>query len=124
MALYCAGDIQGCDDALERLLSLIGFSPSRDTIYLLGDLVNRGGQSLAVLRTIKSLGDRAIVALGNHDLSLLAVSERKREDQARVNPELREVLFAPDRDELIGWLRTHAKQMARLGFGQGSVDPS
>ena len=74
-------------------------------MWFCGDLVNRGGQSLAVLRHVKSIGDRAIVVLGNHDLSLLAVAERKREDQARVNPELREVLFAPDRDDLIGWLR-------------------
>jgi len=58
-----------------------------------------------VLRLVKSIGDRATVVLGNHDLSLLAVAERKREDQARVNPELREVLFAPDRDELLAWLR-------------------
>ena len=56
MALYMIGDVQGCDDALARLLAHIGFSPSRDTLYLLGDLVNRGPQSLAVLRRVKKIG--------------------------------------------------------------------
>ena len=105
MAVYAIGDVQGCHDELARLLDKIRFDPACDTLWFCGDLVNRGGQSLAVLRTIKALGDRAVVALGNHDLSLLAIAERKREDQARVNPELREILFAPDRDELLGWLR-------------------
>ena len=105
MAIWAIGDIQGCHDELVRLIEKIKFDPSNDRLWFCGDLVNRGGQSLAVLRHVKSFGDRAIVALGNHDLSLLAVAERKREDQARVNPELREVLFAPDRDELLDWLR-------------------
>ena len=105
MATWAIGDIQGCHDELARLIDKLRFDPARDTLWFCGDLVNRGGQSLAVLRLIKSLGDRTVVALGNHDLSLLAIAERKREDQARVNPELREVLFAPDRDELLAWLR-------------------
>ncbi len=105
MAVWAIGDIQGCHDELARLIDKLRFDPSEDRLWFCGDLVNRGGQSLAVLRTIKALGDRATIVLGNHDLSLLAIAERKREDQARVNPELREVLFAPDRDELIGWLR-------------------
>jgi bis(5'-nucleosyl)-tetraphosphatase (symmetrical) len=105
MATWAIGDIQGCHDELVRLIDKLRFDPAHDTLWFCGDLVNRGGQSLAVLRLIKSLGDRAIVTLGNHDLSLLAIAERKREDQTRVNPELREVLFAPDRDELLGWLR-------------------
>ncbi len=107
MAVWAIGDLQGCHDELVRLIEKIRFDPARDTLWFCGDLVNRGGQSLAVLRTIKALGDRAVVALGNHDLSLLAIAERKREDQQRVNPELREILFAPDRDELLGWLRQH-----------------
>jgi len=106
MATWAIGDIQGCHDELARLIDKLRFDPARDTLWFCGDLVNRGGQSLEVLRLVKSLGERAVVALGNHDLSLLAISERKREDQARVNPELREVLFAPDRDDLLGWLRT------------------
>jgi bis(5'-nucleosyl)-tetraphosphatase (symmetrical) len=105
MATWAIGDIQGCHDELVRLIEKIRFDPAKDRLWFCGDLVNRGGQSLAVLRAVKAIGDRATVVLGNHDLSLLAVAERKREDQARVNPELREVLFAPDRDELIGWLR-------------------
>ncbi len=105
MAVWAIGDIQGCHDELVRLIDKLRFDPSADRLWFCGDLVNRGGQSLAVLRTIKAFGDRATIVLGNHDLSLLAIAERKREDQARVNPELREVLFAPDRDELISWLR-------------------
>ena len=77
MALYCAGDIQGCGDAFERLLSVIGFSPSRDTIYLLGDLVNRGPASAAVLRRCMQMGDSVRALLGNHDLHLLAVADRE-----------------------------------------------
>jgi bis(5'-nucleosyl)-tetraphosphatase (symmetrical) len=105
MATWAIGDIQGCHDELARLIDKLRFDPASDTLWFCGDLVNRGGQSLAVLRLVKSIGDRAVVALGNHDLSLLAIAERKREDQARVNAELREVLFAPDRDELLTWLR-------------------
>jgi bis(5'-nucleosyl)-tetraphosphatase (symmetrical) len=105
MATWAIGDIQGCHDELARLIDKLRFDPARDTLWFCGDLVNRGGQSLAVLRLVKSLGDRAIVALGNHDLSLLSIAERKPQEQARVNPELREVLFAPDRDDLLTWLR-------------------
>jgi len=105
MATWAIGDIQGCHDELVRLIEKLRFDPATDKLWFCGDLVNRGGQSLAVLRTVKGLGDSAVVALGNHDLSLLSIAERKREEQGRVNPELREVLFAPDRDELIGWLR-------------------
>ena len=105
MATWAIGDIQGCHDELARLIEKLRFDPVVDTLWFCGDLVNRGGQSLAVLRLVKSIGDRAVVALGNHDLSLLSIAERKREEQGRVNPELREVLFAPDRDELLNWLR-------------------
>ena len=106
MATWAIGDIQGCHDELARLIDKLRFDPAADKLWFCGDLVNRGGQSLAVLRLVRSLGDRAIVALGNHDLSLLAIAERRQQEQARVNPELREVLFAPDRDELLAWLRT------------------
>jgi bis(5'-nucleosyl)-tetraphosphatase (symmetrical) len=105
MSVWAIGDIQGCHDELTRLIDKLRFDPTQDKLWFCGDLVNRGGQSLAVLRLIKSLAPNVVVALGNHDLSLLAIAERKREDQARVNPELREILFAPDRDELLGWLR-------------------
>ena len=105
MATWAIGDVQGCHDELVRLIDKLEFDPVRDKLWFCGDLVNRGGQSLAVLRLIKSLGASAVVALGNHDLSLLSIAERKRDDQARVNPELREVLFAPDRDDILDWLR-------------------
>ncbi|MEO7916699.1 MAG: symmetrical bis(5'-nucleosyl)-tetraphosphatase [Dokdonella sp.] len=105
MAVWAIGDLQGCHDELVELMARIDFDASRDVLWFCGDLVNRGGQSLAVLRTVKALGDRAVVVLGNHDLSLLAIAERRSEDQAKVNPELREVLFAPDRDDLLDWLR-------------------
>ncbi|HET8941015.1 MAG TPA: symmetrical bis(5'-nucleosyl)-tetraphosphatase [Rudaea sp.] len=108
MATYAIGDIQGCYDELNRLLEKLKFDSARDTLWFCGDLVNRGGQSLAVLRLVKSFGDRAVVVLGNHDLSLLSIAQRSPDDQEKVNPELREVLFAPDRDELLGWLQTRA----------------
>jgi len=78
MALYMIGDVQGCDDALARLLAHIGFSASRDTLYLLGDLVNRGPRSLAVLRRVMALDGAARCVLGNHDLHLLAVAPGAR----------------------------------------------
>lgn len=105
MATWAIGDIQGCHDELARLLEKIRFDPAQDNLWFCGDLVNRGGQSLQVLRLVKSFGERATVVLGNHDLSLLAVAERNEEGQAKVNPELREVLFAPDRSDLLDWLR-------------------
>jgi len=105
MATYAIGDIQGCYDELQQLLEKIRFDPALDTLWFCGDLVNRGGQSLAVLRLVHSFGECAVTVLGNHDLSLLAVAERDESDQGKVNPELREVLFAPDRDRLLDWLR-------------------
>ncbi|HET7664031.1 MAG TPA: symmetrical bis(5'-nucleosyl)-tetraphosphatase [Rhodanobacteraceae bacterium] len=105
MAVYAIGDVQGCYPELQRLLERIRFDPANDKLWFCGDLVNRGGQSLEVLRLIHSLRDSSIVTLGNHDLSLLAVAERPREAQERVNPELREVLFAEDSVVLLEWLR-------------------
>lgn len=105
MAVWAIGDVQGCFDELSRLIDTLDYDPLRDTLWFCGDLVNRGGQSLQVLRLVRSLNERTVVTLGNHDLSLLAVSVRSEQDQAKVNAELREVLFAPDRDDLLGWLR-------------------
>ena len=103
MALYCIGDIQGCDSALERLLDLIGFSASRDTVYLLGDLVNRGPDSAAVLRRCMAHGDALRPLLGNHDLHLLAAAHGARKPSRRDT--LASILEAPDRDALLQWLR-------------------
>ena len=103
MALYCIGDIQGCDGALARLLDTIGFSPSRDTVYLLGDLVNRGPDSAAVLRRCMRQGDALRCLLGNHDLHLLAAAHGARAPSRRDT--LQSVLGAPDREALLDWVR-------------------
>ena len=73
MALYLIGDVQGCNAALGKLLEKLQFSPSRDTLFLLGDLVNRGPDNLGVLRRLMALGHSAQCLLGNHDLHLLAL---------------------------------------------------
>src|SRR5271168_2590583 len=102
MALYAIGDVQGCDDELGALLAKLRFSPDRDRLWFVGDLVNRGPESLAVLRRIRSLGDAATVTLGNHDLHLLAVAFGAA--HARSGDTLNEILAAPDRDALLEWL--------------------
>lgn len=103
MALYCIGDIQGCDNALERLLDVIDFSASRDTVYLLGDLVNRGPDSAAVLRRCMAFEGALHSLLGNHDLHLLATAYGVRSPSRRDT--LASVLDAPDRTALLDWLR-------------------
>jgi len=103
MATYAIGDIQGCHDALKRLLSAIAFDPARDRLWFTGDLVNRGPDSLGVLRTVKSLGQSALTVLGNHDLHLLALRHTQR--SAKRGDTLAAVLKAPDCDELLHWLR-------------------
>lgn len=105
MAVWAIGDLQGCLGPTERLLERIGFDPARDRLWFCGDLVNRGGESLETLRLVHSLRESAITVLGNHDLSLLAIADRREADQRKVNPDLQRVLFAPDRDELLDWLR-------------------
>lgn len=103
MAVYAIGDIQGCGDSLRLLLERIDFQPGQDQLWLTGDLVNRGPDSLWVLRFIKELGDSAVTVLGNHDLHLLAVWA----GHGKPNPSdtISEVLNAPDVDELMHWLR-------------------
>ena len=103
MAMYLIGDVQGCDAPLQRMLDTIAFSPSRDTIYLLGDLVNRGPQSEAVLRRLMAYGSSARCLLGNHDLHLLAVAHGVRKPHR--NDTLDCILQAPDRAALLGWLQ-------------------
>lgn len=104
MATYAIGDIQGCGEEFERLLDLIEFDSKRDRLWLVGDLVNRGPRSLEVLRRVKSLGSAAITVLGNHDLHLLAVALTPAE-HLKPQDTLGEILTAPDRDELLAWLR-------------------
>ncbi len=103
MATYAIGDLQGCGDALNRLLEHIHFDSARDSLWFTGDLVNRGPDSLAVLRLVKSLGSRAVTVLGNHDLHLLALRYTTRSPKR--GDTVQEVLRAEDCDELLTWLR-------------------
>jgi bis(5'-nucleosyl)-tetraphosphatase (symmetrical) len=103
MAIYAIGDIQGCFDDLLRLLDTISFDRNKDQLWFAGDLVNRGPKSLETLRFIKSLGNSAVTVLGNHDLHLLATSCSPK--LANKKDTLNQVLEAPDRVELITWLR-------------------
>ncbi len=103
MAIYAIGDVQGCYTELVHLIKKISFDAARDKLWFVGDLVNRGADSLAVLRLVKSLGDAAITVLGNHDLHLLAVAEGAA--QLHKDDTLDEILSAPDCDELLTWLR-------------------
>lgn len=104
MAVYAIGDLQGCYDPFMHLLDEIRFDPGNDTLWLVGDLVNRGPKSLKTLRFVKALGDSAITVLGNHDLHLLALASGKVPDVGRFRT-LQKTLRANDRDELIDWLR-------------------
>jgi bis(5'-nucleosyl)-tetraphosphatase (symmetrical) len=103
MATYAIGDVQGCYDALIELLDKVGFNATRDRLWLVGDLVNRGPQSLEVLRYVKGLGAAATVVLGNHDLHLIM----RADGHGRASKEdtLDAVLAAPDCGELMSWLR-------------------
>ena len=118
MAIWAIGDLQGCLDPLQRLLEKIRFDPATDRLWFCGDLVNRGGQSLETLRLVHSLREQSVVVLGNHDLSLLAIAQRKPEEQRKVNPDLQRILFADDGAELLGWLRRQklAHVDRRLGW--------
>lgn len=104
MAVYAIGDLQGCYDPFRHLLDKLDFDPAADTLWLTGDLVNRGPKSLKTLRYVKSLGISAITVLGNHDLHLLALGAGATRFGERFET-LRKILDADDRDELLHWLR-------------------
>ncbi len=103
MATYAIGDVQGCYDALRRLLDIVKFDPPRDTLWFVGDLVNRGPQSRETLRFIIGLGNAAISVLGNHDLHLLVAASGYTKQYP--GDTLNDILDAPDRDELLHWVR-------------------
>jgi len=103
MSHYVVGDIQGCYAEFRQLLDTIAFNAARDRLWLVGDLVNRGPDSLSVLRTVMSFGDAATTVLGNHDLHLLIVAAGHR--SAHAADTLATILEAPDRAELLDWLR-------------------
>jgi bis(5'-nucleosyl)-tetraphosphatase (symmetrical) len=100
---YLLGDPQGCCDALGQLLAQLDFSPSRDHLHVLGDLVNRGPGSLATLRRLHGLGSAATCLLGNHDLHLLAVAAGVR--KMHRSDTLNDILDAPDCEAWLEWLR-------------------
>ena len=114
MSLYCIGDLQGCHLPFQRLLEKIDFSASRDTLYVLGDLVNRGPDSLGVLRRLMALGDAAHCLLGNHDLHLLALWQGVRKPGR--HDSVQDVLLAPDREALLDWLRHRAMAIESHGW--------
>ncbi len=120
MSIYAIGDIQGCYDELLRLLDAIQFNETNDQLWFAGDLVNRGPKSLETLRFVKSLGNSAVTVLGNHDLHLIATSLKQRKPHKKDS--LSQILEAPDRDELLYWLRHrplfhHNKQFCLLHAG-------
>jgi bis(5'-nucleosyl)-tetraphosphatase (symmetrical) len=114
MALYLIGDVQGCNAALGKMLEKLEFSPSRDTLFLLGDLVNRGPDNLGVLRRLMALGSSAQCLLGNHDLHLLAIHLGVH--RLKPGDTVNDILQAPDRTQLMYWLRHQS-----LALQQGSV---
>ncbi len=116
MATYAVGDIQGCLKPLKRLMECVNFNPAKDTLWVAGDMVNRGPESLETLRFLHGLGNSVVAVLGNHDLHLLAVAFDFR--PAGRSDTFHDILEAPDKDTLINWLR-HQKLVhydSSLGF--------
>ena len=114
MARWAVGDVQGCFDELVELLARVGFDRARDTLWFVGDLVNRGPKSLEVLRFVRDLGDGARVVLGNHDLHLVCRAEglwKRREDDT-----LDAILDAPDGAGIVSWLRRQPLMHVEDGF--------
>ncbi|WP_433737416.1 symmetrical bis(5'-nucleosyl)-tetraphosphatase [Pseudomonas putida] len=103
MATYAVGDLQGCLEALQCLLKQVAFDPAKDRLWLVGDLVNRGPQSLDTLRFLYSIRESLVCVLGNHDLHLLAAGQNI--ERLKKADTLREIIDAPDRAELLDWLR-------------------
>ena len=104
MAIYAIGDLQGCYDPFRHLLDKISFNPDKDTLWLTGDLVNRGPKSLKTIRFVKSLDEAVVTVLGNHDLHLLSLANGVRYSEGRFDS-MWKILGAPDGGEIIDWLR-------------------
>jgi bis(5'-nucleosyl)-tetraphosphatase (symmetrical) len=119
MTVYAVGDVQGYYEALRLVLDQVAFDAQKDELWLVGDLVNRGPQSLEVLRFVRSLGARARVVLGNHEIHLLALAEGARGPRSKDT--LAAVLQAPDAAELIAWLRTQPLLYADPALGYAMV---
>ena len=103
MATYAVGDLQGCLEPLQCLLKQVAFDPAKDRLWLVGDLVNRGPQSLATLRFLYGIRESLVCVLGNHDLHLLAAG--RNIERLKKADTLREILQAPDGSQLLEWLR-------------------
>src|SRR3954470_736750 len=114
MATYAIGDVQGCFDELERLLGKIAFKPKSDRLWFVGDLVNRGPNSLEVLRFVKGLGEQAVAVLGNHDLHL--VTQLENIERRRKDDTFEDVLKAGDAGSLVGWLRRRPLMHVEGGY--------
>jgi bis(5'-nucleosyl)-tetraphosphatase (symmetrical) len=114
MATLVIGDVQGCYDQLMRLLERAGYDERRDVLWFVGDLVNRGPQSAKTVRFVKGLGDRQVTVLGNHDLALLVIAAGIKKPHR--GDTFDELLAAPDRDELIDWLRRQKLMHAANGY--------
>ena len=113
MSTYAIGDVQGCFDELQALLAKVGYDAKHDRLWFVGDLVNRGPKSLEVLRFVRSLGERAVTVLGNHDLHL--VTQYEGLERPRKDDTLQNVLAAPDAAELVKWLRLRPMMHAEGG---------
>src|SRR6267143_799033 len=113
MAIYAIGDVQGCFDELQELLGQLNLV-ERDRLWFVGDLVNRGPKSLEVLRFVRELGSRAVVVLGNHDLHL--VTQHEGFERPRADDTFQDVLAAPERRELVDWLRRCPLMHAAEGY--------
>lgn len=123
MANYAVGDIQGCYDSLQLLLEKLQFDPSNDVLWVAGDLVNRGDKSLETLRFLKGLGESAQCVLGNHDVSMIAAHYGVLQNHPSTDP----LMKAPDRLELMDWLRTlpliHVDKNKKLCMVHAGIPP-
>ncbi len=125
MATYAVGDLQGCLGPLQCLLEQVAFDPAKDRLWLVGDLVNRGPQSLATLRFLYSIRESLVCVLGNHDLHLLAAG--RNIERLKKNDTLREILEAPDCAQLLEWLRQqklmHYDEQREIALVHAGIPP-